>query len=254
MHPIWFAKWLWERSWSADGLLPLLERNQGALSLAALTLALGAFLVENRRAHDAQAEAQTAEDRAAAAARAAEADRRQYEFELQRQEAAANREADIDQRLARMATFTRTANGLILGVDKTIVDDLNAAVAATTRGEKVLFPSEETRKSALVAAGGLMAIIPAAPLDADLITTVRRVAFELEIMGSDKAGVLHGQAAVDWLREQKDKLTGFAQDIGEHNIILTALLRPAVIQHVSLELDIFDQPVLAEDPPLASGT
>lgn len=252
MHPIWFVKWLWERSWSADGLLPLLERNQGALSLAALALALGAFLVENRRAHAAQAEAQAAEDRAAAAARAAEADRRQYEFELQRQEAAAHREAEIDQRLARMATFTKTANGLILGVDKAIVDDLNAAVASTTRSEKVLFPSDETRKSALVAAGGLIAIIPAAPMDADLITTVRRVAFELEIWGGEEAGVRYGQAAVDWLREQRDKLIGFAKDVGEHNIVLTALLRPTTIQHVSPELNAFDQPLLDEDPTSAS--
>ncbi|MFY8207873.1 MAG: hypothetical protein ACOVOE_00840 [Caulobacter sp.] len=41
-------------------MLPILERNQGALSLLALALALFAFLVENRRANQARHETLTA--------------------------------------------------------------------------------------------------------------------------------------------------------------------------------------------------
>lgn len=57
MHPIWFLIWAWEKAWSEDGLFPLIEHNQGAISIAALGLALWAFIAETRRANDAEVEA-----------------------------------------------------------------------------------------------------------------------------------------------------------------------------------------------------
>jgi len=238
MHPIWFVLWCWEKAWSQDGLLPLIENNQGLLSLVALGLALAAFLIENARANRAKAEAVEAERQRQAAAQNAEAERRQYELEMQRRDAERARTADQDRQLQHMARFVSAANGIILKVQNILIDDLNAAQASISAGVTTLYPSAETRKSATVAAQSLIAIIPAAPMEPNLITDVRRIAFDLDWLGGEGRGVYRADAAVTYLREQADKLIKAAADLTEHNIVLTAQLRPAV--HSPVQIELFD--------------
>jgi hypothetical protein len=236
MHPIWFAAWVWEKAWSEDGLLPLIEHNQGALSLAALGLALAAFLIENARANRAKAEAVEAERQRQEAAQAAEADRRQYELEMQRRDAERTRTENRDRQLQHMARFVSAANGIILKVENALTDESNAALASNSAGVITLFPSAETRKVATVAAQSLIAIIPAAPMEPGLITDVRRAAFELDWLGGEGHGVYRAEEAVKYLREQVEKLIKARENLTEHNIALTAQLRPPLPDHFQIDL------------------
>lgn len=226
MHPIWFMQWLWQKAWSQEGLLPLLEHNQGSLSLAALGLALVALVVENGRANKAQADALEAERARVEISRRAEAERRQYELEAQRRQAELAREAQIDRQIQVMAKFVRAANGIVLKVEKAVIDELNVVQASVTEGVTRLHPGAETKKAAMVAAHSLIAIIPAAPMDPDLITDVRRAALDLEWLGGEGQGVYRSDQAGAYLGEQREKLLKIRADLTEHNIALTSMLRP----------------------------
>jgi hypothetical protein len=228
MHPIWFMQWVWQKAWSQGGLAPLLEHNQGSLSLAALTLALIILKVENDRAKKAEAKAAASERLQVEAARAAEAERRQYELETQRGQAELAREAEIDRQLLHMARFVKAANGILIRVGNALVDDINAAGASKAEDGTALYPSPGTRKTAVAAAHSLIAIIPASPMEPDLIVDVRRIALDVEWLGSETFGYYQGAAAAPHLRQQADKLVSAREQLSEYNIALLAQLRPSL--------------------------
>jgi vacuolar-type H+-ATPase subunit E/Vma4 len=125
MHPIWFARWLWEWFWHPQGMLVWAEANQGLLSIAALVSALILALIEQRRALVAEQFARGSD---------AAADRRARE---------ASEEAD-----RRMAASTADADRRARAAEASADRKARAAVAASDRKAElaILRASERQRR------------------------------------------------------------------------------------------------------------
>lgn len=211
MHPIWFVKWVWEKAWSADGLLPLFEHNQGTLSVTALALALIAFLVETRRANEAKAEAESARE----AQRQADEERRTAAI----REA---READEARRLNHLLDFITTVNGIIAEVQRDIVIDRLAL--ADEVGKSGIFPSPLLRAKARIGAGAINAILTSAPPIPKAVFDARQASEKLEWLGG-----LTPPPGDDWMDLvdlADDDLTKIKGRMSDHHRALMAELRP----------------------------
>jgi hypothetical protein len=94
----WFCLWLWEWFWHPQGMLVWAEANQGMLSIAALVTALVFFLLEQKRANQAEKAAKDA-------AREAEL-REQQKFRLQKIDARANSNTEKRRQTAEFVATT----------------------------------------------------------------------------------------------------------------------------------------------------
>lgn len=226
MHPIWFMAWACERATSEAGLVPLLERNQGTLSLVALALALWAFIAETKRANHEAAAATEADRQRKADALQAESDRRRYEEEGRQQADAARRREEDNRELAQMALFTQTVNGVIRDVENAIQGDRE--IIAGAPGLEIAAPTPLLKVHARVAVGSLEAILPSAPLNPRLIVDVRRAMLNLETIRDFNSESSRKESLVA-LAVFENRLVQDRATIAEHNIALTAALRPDIV-------------------------
>lgn len=191
MHPIWFAIWAWEKAWSPDGLFPLLEHNQGALSVAALMLALYGFWHETRRANaavEASRASDAAQDRRALEA-SQHADRRMAEANAEADRKAQQANAAADRKAAEQAhraaiderrTFIRIVEELVRGVERVANDDL--AVLARFRdatNDRDRAVPTGWQRAAAEAKAALEAILPSSPRDPGIILGTQRIILAL---------------------------------------------------------------------------
>lgn len=211
MHPIWFMKWVWEKAWSADGLLPLFEHNQGTLSVTALALALVAFLVETRRANEAKAEAEAARET-----------QRQVEEERRTAAIREAREADEARRLNHLLDFITTVNGIIAEVQRDIAADRLAL--ASRGGQRRIYPSPQLRTKARIGAAAINAVLTSAPPIPKAVLDARQASEKLEWLGG-----LMPAAGDDWMDlvdVADEDLTTLKGQMSDHHRALMAELRP----------------------------
>ena len=187
MHPIWFVQWAWEKAWSSDGLLPLIEHNQGALSLFALVFALVVFNVENRRANqeaasaakadaDRRQESLDAEIRARTFALEAEARERQALHDLSAKERAAMRQGQLEaEDRARLLTQSQEIRAVdeyvdaCIGLIRPVIDGLAGPKATYNVTPTKLRIGSTHTATADRNADALAELLRASPRDPELI-------------------------------------------------------------------------------------
>lgn len=198
MHPIWFVQWTWEKAWSSDGLLPLIEHNQGGLSLFALVFALVVFNVENRRANqeaasagkaeaDRRQESLDAEIRARTFALEAEARERQALHDLSAKERAAMRQGQLEAedraRLLTQAQEIRAVDEYVdacIGLIRPVIDGLAGPKATyNVTPTKLRIDSSHTAMADRNA-DALAELLRASPRDPELILATQRAVSMLQ--------------------------------------------------------------------------
>lgn len=240
MHPIWFFQWCWEKAqrcwesaWASEGLFPLLERNQGCITLLALFFALWAFNKEAKRANAARAEAEEAERRRVEYAEAAREDQRSREEAQKLQAIVDARRADEARRLNHLLDFVTTANGIMAEVQREIV--LDSLRLTSEGGESLLFPSERLIACARAASSALDAILPTAPPHPKAVLDARRAADRLSLVAH--APLQKGKAGIQTNDDLDKDLTDAKVKLSDHHREMMALLRPEVARALEIPKD-----------------
>lgn len=187
MHPIWFVVWAWEKAWSPEGLFPLLEHNQGLLSIFALITALILASVEQRRAISAEAiarDSDAAQDRRALAA-SQDADRRMAEASAEADRKARSAIAAADRKAALQASradiierlrFIDVVSTLVAGFKEIAQQDTSVLTAnITASGDRERMMPRGWQNAAAEAQAALEAILPSAPRDPGIILSTQRI-------------------------------------------------------------------------------
>jgi hypothetical protein len=196
-HGWWFWLWLDQHWTKPTQRFPWAEENQGLVSLIALVTALLLFLLEQKRANEAE---QAGRDEAA----------RQESLDKTRTREAIEREGFLSRLAAqnRVTEHVRVCAGIIENVAGDLDAEYERTSIASVRANNASWlwdPPEGLQDALEGLAASLTALLPGCPPDGELILATQRAANTARQAAGKKLSFTTG-GALEWLKRVSDDL------------------------------------------------